>query len=226
MTKQVRWKCGHCESGVLAPSKPRRDDVRRYCLPCSQRTGKLVERTSPTLEKQRERRAAFVNQKVQRKREQQKQINNAARNEKKIAKQRAIKINNEAKRIWRYMEPFHKGRPLPRIVIAEGRGSQNGHATYWLNQIQINVDREQGEYKGKRVWHVLAHELAHCAAPPVITNGNRDVHHRMFYQCLKHAFEKRWKCAISFHEVTTYGYSVDAIIMKQARQHINWELPN
>ena len=53
MTKQVRWKCANCDHGLLAPTKPRKNDVRRYCLPCSAKTGKLVERVSPTLEKQR-----------------------------------------------------------------------------------------------------------------------------------------------------------------------------
>jgi len=53
-TKQVRWKCTICNSGVLAPSRPRKDDVRRYCLQCSGKTGKLVERIAPSLEKKRE----------------------------------------------------------------------------------------------------------------------------------------------------------------------------
>lgn len=57
-----RWKCPRCNAGVLAPSRPRKLDVRRYCLPCSEATGKLVERTCPALERQRaakaERRAA------------------------------------------------------------------------------------------------------------------------------------------------------------------------
>jgi hypothetical protein len=54
MTKQVRWKCAICDHGLLAPTKPRKNDVRRYCLPCSSKSGKLVERVAPSLEKQRE----------------------------------------------------------------------------------------------------------------------------------------------------------------------------
>ena len=51
--KQFRWVCPNCGAGKLAPSRPRKDDVRRYCLACSERTGRLVERLSPALEKQR-----------------------------------------------------------------------------------------------------------------------------------------------------------------------------
>ena len=48
-----RWKCPECDSGVLAPGKPRRNDVRRYCLDCSHAVGVLVERICPALEKDR-----------------------------------------------------------------------------------------------------------------------------------------------------------------------------
>lgn len=48
-----RWKCRRCDSGVLAPSRPRSDDVRRFCLPCSEKTGRLVQRYCPSLEKER-----------------------------------------------------------------------------------------------------------------------------------------------------------------------------
>jgi hypothetical protein len=42
--KQYRWACPRCGSGVNAPSRLRRDDTRRYCLYCSEKTGRLVER--------------------------------------------------------------------------------------------------------------------------------------------------------------------------------------
>jgi hypothetical protein len=45
-----RWVCPKCNEGVLAPARPRRDDVRRYCLSCSARTGRLVVRICPARE--------------------------------------------------------------------------------------------------------------------------------------------------------------------------------
>jgi len=53
-----RWKCPECDSGKLAPTRPRRNDVRRYCLPCSERTGYLVERTCPAAAAKKQRAAA------------------------------------------------------------------------------------------------------------------------------------------------------------------------
>ncbi len=52
-----RWVCPRCGSGVLAPSRPRRDDVRRFCLKCSQKTGRLVERTCPVLDLKAQKKA-------------------------------------------------------------------------------------------------------------------------------------------------------------------------
>ena len=66
MTRTVRWVCpteGASHTSVLAPSRPRLDDVRRFCLECSKASGKLVRRVPPTLEREREKRgdrATFV----------------------------------------------------------------------------------------------------------------------------------------------------------------------
>ena len=32
---------------TLAPSRPRKDDTKSYCIPCSERTGRLVRRVCP-----------------------------------------------------------------------------------------------------------------------------------------------------------------------------------
>lgn len=62
----MRWVCPTCNSGALAPERPRKDDVRRYCLPCSKRTGKLVERAAPVLQARREKAAAQRSERTQR----------------------------------------------------------------------------------------------------------------------------------------------------------------
>lgn len=46
----LRWKCPTCERGTNAPQRMRTDDVRRFCLPCSTTTGRLVRRVCPVLE--------------------------------------------------------------------------------------------------------------------------------------------------------------------------------
>jgi len=229
MVKQIRWKCEQCDNGLLAPSRPRKNDVRRYCLPCSAKQGTLVERIAPALQKKREQRAAFVSQKIkqQRQRERQKQL--PSKQQARIDRLRKQMITNEAERIWKLMQPYHKGKCLPQIHIARGKnwGSQYGHARSGWNHIQVNVDRDQSVQRSKRVWEVLAHELCHCAVPPTRrSDKTRDVHSREFYHCLRDVWQKRWGCEISFAKVSTWGYSVDYIIQNQAESKINWLLPS
>ena len=222
---QVRWKCDICNHGLLAPTKPRINDVRRYCLPCSSKTGKLVERVAPSLEKQRTAKKAAAKKRNVAKRATVAKRTAPAKAQQRVDAQRAKMIHNEAEKIWKLMQPYHKGKPLPKIKIVRGKnwGSQYGHAGF--NYIQVNVDRSQSVGRSKRVWEVLAHELCHIAVPPIYRNGARDVHSREFYQCLKDVWQRRWKCEISFASVSTWGYSVDYIIQRQAEHLIDWVLP-
>lgn len=228
-TKQARWKCPQCDDGVLAPTRPRMDDVRRYCLPCSAKHGKLVSRIAPALEAKREQAVGKRREKARHKRQVARRRAEPAKLQERCDAIRERMIRKEAERIWKLMAEWHKGKPLPRINIVRGRnwGSQYGYAQPSWGSIQVNVDREQSQWRSRRVWSVLAHELAHIACPPINTGGkNRDTHHRIFYYCLRHAWQKRWKCEISFGAVTHWGYSVDHIIEAQANQHIQFRLPN
>lgn len=47
-SKRKRWVCPLCNVGKLGLQRPRKNDVIRYCLPCSEKTGRLVERVSPS----------------------------------------------------------------------------------------------------------------------------------------------------------------------------------
>lgn len=50
----TRWECpNEKHPAVLAPTKPRKDDVRRYCLPCSEASGRLAPRVARALEAKR-----------------------------------------------------------------------------------------------------------------------------------------------------------------------------
>ncbi len=229
MAKQVRWKCEKCNNGLLAPSRPRKNDVRRYCLPCSAKQGTLVERIAPALEKHREQRAAFVSHKMKQQRQQERQKQLPSKEQARIDRLRKQMITKEAERIWKLMQPYHNGKRLPQIGIARGKnwGSQYGYAQSSWNYIQVNVDREQSVQRSKRVWEVLAHELCHCAVPPTRrSDKTRDVHSREFYHCLRDVWQKRWGCEISFAKVSTWGYSVDYIIQNQGESKIDWLLPS
>lgn len=53
-----RYVCPReCGNNLLAPNRMASDDVRRFCLPCSEETGKLVERICPARERKKARKA-------------------------------------------------------------------------------------------------------------------------------------------------------------------------
>lgn len=53
--KMVRWTCPNGEHpGVLGPSRPRKDHLCRYCIECSLKANRLVERVVPAIEGKRE----------------------------------------------------------------------------------------------------------------------------------------------------------------------------
>lgn len=159
----------------------------------------------------------------------------------KLTKQRHKHLTKEAQRIWKTMQKWHGGKPLPEITIATAR-RKNKMGAGWANaqredrnwhpkpRIQINIPTQIPDNKHWWIWAVLTHELAHHACPPIKAKtgkGWRDnTHHRDFYYCIRHAWEKRWKCDIRFGEVKTWGYTVDRIIEKQAHHHITFTLPN
>lgn len=56
--RRVRWECPNGEhAGVLGSTRPPLDSTVRYCLPCSESSGRLVKRTAPALERKRAARA-------------------------------------------------------------------------------------------------------------------------------------------------------------------------
>lgn len=224
-TKNVRWKCEICDSGLLAPSRPRMNDVRRYCLPCSADTGKLVHRVAPSLEKKRAVKKVAATKRTTSKRE------TVAKNKAKVQpKKDAIKrvqtfgaqgfhIEKEAKKIWKLLEPYHNGNPVPKIAMQQRgytldesgklwmrRGGVAGLAYYWENRIWLAA---------KPDWETLAHELVHVAVGVRQGVQNRKAHDKVFYDCLRDVTQRRFKIIISFHEVTRYGYEVDHNISRQ-----------
>lgn len=239
MTKQVRWKCPSCNSGVLNSSRPRMNDVKRYCLPCSAKSGVLVQRTAPALEKQRDasKTKQVAKQTAKRKKEsaiKKKQAEKTkaqqaiwreqrltAERQKKIAKAELnwigdLNIPKEAVRLWKLLEPYHRGRALPPIEIRNNNYRGNlGWAHVGQSWRGIVVKKQGSEFS---TWTLLLHELTHMAVGvryPKGRNGRCSAHDETFYKAMKDVTERRWKTRISFYEVTKYGYNVDGIIGSQ-----------
>lgn len=55
MSRRVRWTCPQCDKGALGPGRPRKNNAVRYCLPCTAKTGKLIERVHLAKERKNQR---------------------------------------------------------------------------------------------------------------------------------------------------------------------------
>lgn len=221
MTKQVRWKCPICESGLLAPSRPRKDDARRYCLTCTAETGRLVERIAPTLEKKRATARATQRAKQTQKRKRQSAKKQKQKTHAKIVKRvtengkHGMPVQREAQRIWKSLADLHGGRPMPRVVVRTGRVTVKSDGTIKVAERMRN-SRYAGlshggliEVQGLCSWGTLAHELAHEVDRIVRRGVIRDAHDQHFYRILRLAYERRWKTTISNYGITRWGYNVD-----------------
>lgn len=229
-TKQVRWKCESCGHGLLAPSKPRRDDVRRYCLPCSAETGRLVERVAPALEKKRaaSKETSKAKQAAKRKRATAK-ARPAKEAEKRAEKRQAI-FDREAEKIWALLTDWHRGRRRPPVEIRRTRQNwgASGYWDGWKAVVRV-VPTSKGT---TRDWKVLAHELCHAAVGHPCGQGS---HGAEFYRALRHVAEARWKVRIEgWSQINGYtdssrswGYKVDGIIQRSLEKAgvVKFEFP-
>ena len=215
MAKQVRWKCPICDDGLLAPTRPRRNDVRRYCLPCSTKSGRLVDRLAPSLEKQREKRTAIVQQKNKEKRVRVAKKLQPEKERMRRAKQRQAIFEKEADRIWSLFYPEGTNRRRPRINIVFSRN--RGCSGYYNGSVLIRIPRWSSG--GVSAWEVLAHELCHAVVPTNLRDGS---HGRAFYVALKNVIEARWKVRMDWSKINGYttsshswGYKVDWLMTAQ-----------
>ena len=126
-----------------------------------------------------------------------------------------MNVKREARKLWKLLERYHGGRPMPTNFKIETHKGQRklGHAYYDGREILL---RRTGDVV--QDWEVLAHELCHVAVKRMRTNGKKGVHDKYFYDALRHATAARWKTRISFYGVTKYGYCVDMMIVKQLRE--------
>ncbi len=225
--KQSRWKCPTCGHGLLAPQRPRRDDVRRYCLPCSSKTGKLVERVAPALDAQRNARDMARREREKAQRARKRQANNTPR---KVAQRHWSKVGEhgmlikpETARLWNLLKKFPN--ELPQGSSTRYRANRMKPPTVELKEKYWHVDDEGHLFtrgasyayiSEHRIavtpctsWETLAHEIIHCA-------GYYN-HDRNFYLALKWLTETRWKVRVDYSKVTRWGYDVDYIIIKQIK---------
>lgn len=228
---QTRWKCPTCGHGLLAPERPRRNDIRRYCLPCSKTAGVLVERIAPRLEAARaaaKQKQAAKEKEVRKKAAAKRAPIKAAETR---ARQRQAIFEKEAERIWALLGEWsgrQLGKPPTITIVKAHRGWVSGQANRWNARIRIG-GRSTG---GADVWETLAHELVHGVVNVKHAEG---AHGRTFYQALRYVTEKRWKVTVrGFHVINgttdsshSWGYKVDWIIRRSLEEDkvVKFEFP-
>lgn len=228
-TKNRRWLCPERKHpGVLAPGRLRKDDIRRFCLPCSQKTGRLVERLCPALDKTRKEREAKKRQKAQRKRASvAKAKKTRERNAK--AKQRVtiagveIDLLEQAERFWklpamkeareRYAaeEASPIGKPYvpfpeislrssTRLTKADAARGRAWSCVGYRGRVSLTLGPDRN---GLAALETLLHELVHCSV------GNHHNHDKVFRRCLVQAAEQAFGVTCSADLDSRKSYTTD-----------------
>lgn len=204
-TKTRRWVCPICGTGVNAPERPRKDDVRRYCLPCSETTGRLVARTAPALERIRKEAREKTAAKITRRRIATRRQDLAARSS------GGFDLLAEAKRIWNLptMRELPRWRKeLPDIEFRRGtKYHTSGHCDYWGRNIVITIGTDTAKALG-----IVAHELMHAALL-------HDGHSARFWSRLRSVAKEAWPTAdFDFANGPERGWVMDAWIADGIRK--------
>lgn len=178
-----RWDCPNGEhAGVLAPSRLRKIDARRYCLDCTAATGLLVERMCAANEKVAERSKAKSKRKAQTKRSKVTRGRDAA---KQAQRDRevvdGIDLAREVDRVWAHalkLQGPGMQRSVPRLSVERTTRWAGGHAAsgraYSSGRIHLSVGPGCSRY---RLCGVIAHEVTHHMAWG-------DGHSDRFWSCL------------------------------------------
>ena len=163
--KRVRWACPNGCPAVLASTRPRRDDVARYCLSCSAKSGRLVLRTAPALDTKREAKAVAAKAKK------------AARAQRATERETAyhtvhgVDLREELKKLWSLpiarelrtkLHPQHRVTP-PKLVV-RNRSEKGRYGVAWWHRHEILINRIPG-HDAFDVRDTLAHEVAHILTP-------------------------------------------------------------
>lgn len=168
MSPRKRWDCPNGCPGVLAPGRMRKDDVRRFCLPCSAESGRLVERVAPALERKRAE--------AKEKRREKVAADRARARERFLLSDGTdvVRLVWRARRLKAWgRESSHGAGRVKRarvdIVIGQPRGS---HGRAWSGRVHLHLMKDEHPALAMAL---ILHELAHIAA------GGEHGHDRYFW---------------------------------------------
>lgn len=154
-TKQTRWTCPNGCAGVLGPTRPRKDNVCRYCLPCSAKAGKLVERTAPALDAKRQTAAQKSVEKVRAKRAKAKAQAEAKWTVDGVDMVRALALAMR-------LPTASPLRRAPEFTLRRSKTANYVTGRAYIGQRRFVVTCGPGHNAGQVVG-IMLHELAHLA---------------------------------------------------------------
>lgn len=193
-----RWVCPKCDAGCLAPSRPRKDDVKRFCLPCSKKVGRLVERVCPAAnnakaredaERKAKRDANRAASQVQRtaEREQHAHARDALKSERaalkavpigELAMLRGRQAFEEAARRYAKLKAWEQDLSGCACTIRLSVNNQISSGLAWGSSGEGRFTVTAGSDIAD-VHATILHELAHLAAPPESHHG---IQWRLFFR--------------------------------------------
>ena len=193
--KRVRWNCPHGCPGILASTRPPKDSIERYCLPCSAKTGRLVLRVVPALERKRAAAAVSSAAKAKYKRATAARARQRAKDaEVERYSVHGVDLRDEMKKLLALKAFGGKSGRLfrrpPKLVISRRTKyprSRLGFAEPWANRITLATWPRQ-DLDG--ALHTLVHELTHIVvgAQP----GAAKWHGPLFQQTLRAALKEAY----------------------------------
>lgn len=181
-----RWVCPLCGRGKLAPARPDRDDARRFCLRCSGRTGRLVERVSPAAE----RAAAERGERVAAGRERRRAGRVARQSRERERAEADMRTYPGCLRAlmshWIHLATWEADlRDLRLNLRRRAAPYATGHAFYREARVTLTVGPKEGDG-----YATLLHELAHHAGHRRSGPARIDGHGGRFYHLLARAGEE------------------------------------
>lgn len=226
-TAMKRWTCPLCTAGKLAPGRPRRDDTRRYCLPCSEKTGRLVERVCAALEGARAAREEAAKAKAAKA-----AVSRKATRSTKAADERArltiggAYLSDFVRPYWRLLcEEARKVSPglivpahdvPPALVVA--RSTRAGYYRGTGSRRRTHLRFGPSGIDKATALELLLHELCHgaCAA----ANRAEGAHGPTFRRTLRAAAKRLWGVEVI---IPQHRYALDDLIVVELRKL--WNLP-
>jgi hypothetical protein len=200
------WTCPTCSKAKRGPSRPRMDNTCRFCLPCSEKAGKLVKTANLKAASQAE--AEF--------RDDMARL--AARDTRA-----GVNLRAEMIRVWRLPEvkalPGWQ-RKLPTLTIRASttRGHWSGRACPSEHTIKMTIAPDVTRVEAVAL---LYHEMSHLLAARTKLGGSgrrNDWHGPGFYHTLACVIDTATGCKTVHKALDVYldsgkrtGYAVDTV---------------